>query len=281
MRLIITGGHGQLGTTFAAIGTTECKHEIIALGRDELDILDHHKTRSVIHYYRPDAVVHTAAIIDPDIAVLKSDATWQLNVVASGNIAAVCQSIQAKLVYISTDYVYDGCSTGFYRETAATNPINHYGYCKLAGEQASFDFCRQAFAVRIGLLYGNKLNVINKAVIAARAGETIRAVTDQICSPTYTFDLAEAVLNLLASDKFGVYHIANQGCTSRYGLICETLRLAGIDASVKPLTADELSRPAKRPANTALDCQKLTTACGYKMRPWQDALQEYLLKLAL
>ena len=287
MRVFVTGVGGQLGHDVM----NELKsrgHE--AIGSDVqgdcdhlLDITDKAAVEAVLNEQRPDAVIHCAAWTAVDLAEDMEDKVRTINAGGTANIADACKALGCKMMYISTDYVFDGQGTEPWEaDCAAYKPLNVYGQTKLEGELAVRAVLPNHFIVRIAWVFGcNGKNFIKTMLNVGRKFDTVRVVCDQIGTPTYTLDLSRLLVDMIETEKYGTYHATNEGgYISWYDFTCEIFRQAGYDTKVVPVTTAEygLSKAA-RPFNSRLDKSKLT-ASGFKPLPdWRDALGRYLKEI--
>lgn len=275
MRILLTGAGGMLARAvhgeFVARG-----HEVVALDRAALDVTDAAAVEAVVHELRPTAVIQCAAYTQVDDAEREESAAHRVNAEATGHLARACRAVGARLVYPSTDYVFAGRARSPYLPDAATNPLSAYGRSKLAGEGAARgagDF----LIVRTSWLYGaGGRNFVAMILERARRGEALRVVDDQRGSPTWTGSLAHVLVEMLEHRApAGIYHATNQGETTWYGLACEAIRQAGMDAEITPVTTAEFPRPAPRPAYSVLDCASTIAVAG-AIAGWREALGEAL-----
>ena len=273
MKILVTGANGQLGREVARQGTG---HELILTDYEKLDITDSTAVASFMREIKADAVIHCAAYTNVDGAEDDADGAFRVNVVGAQNMAAACLETGARMVYVSTDYVFDGQSKSPYREFDATNPQSVYGVTKWKGEQIVKEILGRHYILRTAWLYGDGNNFVKTMLRLAATNDTLRVVHDQIGTPTSTAELTKAIFKLLASDAYGTYHGTCQGQCSWYDFACEIFRQAGKDVKVIPVTTDEFPRPAKRPAHSVLDNYMLRLTVGDPMSTWQEALQEYL-----
>jgi len=271
MRIFITGGDGQLGR---ALRRTLSAHDLFAPSESESDISDPRVVR-LIAEARPGVVIHAAAYTDVDGAEAHPDRAFAVNALGSRHVAQGAAESRARLIAISTDYVYDGTKDGPYREDDPVAPLGPYGASKLDGEREILKAKPDAVILRTAWLYGEGKNFVETILRLARERDELRVVDDQRGSPTAAADLATVIAALLQTPCAGVYHAVNAGTCSWFEFAREILRLTGIDRRVVPIRSSELVRPAKRPANSVLDCGKLA-ALGITLRPWQDALRAYL-----
>ena len=274
MRIFLTGANGQLGRELQKRlqGT-----EFLATDMQELDITNEAAVSAMIGQYRPDAVIHGAAWTQVDAAEEKVDLAYKVNVIGTQNIAMACRECGAKMVYISTDYVFDGKLGRAYVETDATHPLSVYGKSKYAGEVLARQAHDRLFVLRTAWLYGDGPNFVRTMLKLGQEREELQVVDDQYGCPTSTVDLAEAVLRLLDTNRYGTYHAVNSGVTTWCGFARKIFELAGnTKVKVTPVTTEQFVRPAPRPAYSPLDTRLLRLALGWSPRPWEEALAEYL-----
>ncbi len=252
MRILITGGHGLLGR--ALIETLEKQHTLLTPTHAELDVANLHEMRRQIAGAQVNAVIHAAAIPDPDVCHRDPDAAFRVNALGARNAALACREADVPLVHISTDYVFDGARRAPYTEFDATHPVNVYGESKRAAERYIRALWPRHIVVRTGVLYGPwGRNILKSLLDKARRGEPSSAVTDQTGSPTYIADLARGIEALLADGVYGLYHLVNGGMMTRYDWSRLALQLAGLDpALVTPTVLAAQGRPAPRPPFTAM-----------------------------
>lgn len=277
MKILITGANGQLGRELARQYSQQ--HELILTDRDSLDITNERELAGAFAQMKPQAVVHCAAYTQVDGAESDFDGAFRVNVIGSQNVAAQALQHGAKLVYVSTDYVFDGQTDSHYREYDRTNPLNVYGKTKLLGEQMVKEIIGRHFIVRTAWLYGDGNNFVRTMLKLAQIKDRLQVVNDQIGSPTCTKDLAAAIGRILESDAYGTYHATCQGECSWYDFAREIFRLAGCNIPVEPVPTEAFPRPAVRPSYSVLDNYMLAMTVGDPMRTWQDALQEYVAGL--
>lgn len=273
MRILVTGANGQLGREVARQGKD---HELILTDVDTLDITNSKAVKDVIRLNNPEAVIHCAAYTNVDGAEADEDNAFRINVIGAQNIAAGCEEIGARMVYVSTDYVFDGTGTKAYREFDPVNPQTVYGRTKWQGEEIVRQILGRHYIVRTAWLYGEGNNFVRTMLKLAKENGCVRVVHDQVGTPTSTVDLTRTIFRLLESDSYGTYHATCQGECSWYEFACEIFRQAGFAINVIPVTTAEFVRPAKRPAYSTLDNYMLRMSVGDPMRSWQDALAEYL-----
>ena len=284
MRILVTGVKGQLG--FDVVNElTKRGHEAIGVDIAEMDITDKNSVDTVISRVQPQAVIHCAAWTAVDAAEDEENISKVRAVNATGtqNIADACKKIVAKMMYISTDYVFDGQGTTPWQPDCKDyKPLNVYGQTKLEGELAVANTLTKYFIVRIAWVFGvNGKNFIKTMLNVGKTHDTVRVVNDQIGTPTYTYDLARLLVDMIETDKYGYYHATNEGgYISWYDFTKEIYRQAGYTTKVIPVSTQEygLSKAA-RPFNSRLDKSKLIEN-GFKPLPtWQDALARYLKEI--
>lgn len=284
MKILVTGVKGQLGYDVV----NECQkrgYDAIGVDVEEMDITNPEAVDRVIAEANPDAVIHCAAWTAVDAAEEPENVAKVRAVNADGtqNIANVCKKLNCKLLYISTDYVFDGQgSEPWLPDQKDYRPLNVYGQTKLEGELAVANTVEKYFIVRIAWVFGvNGKNFIKTMLNVGKTHDTIRVVNDQIGTPTYTYDLARLLVDMAESEKYGYYHATNEGgYISWYNFACEIFRQAGYPTKVIPVTTAEygLSK-AKRPFNSRLDKHKLVENGFTPLPDWKDALKRYLKEI--
>ncbi|MBC7327237.1 dTDP-4-dehydrorhamnose reductase [bacterium] len=278
MRILITGAKGMLASDIQRVISE--KEEVIPLSKQELDITDSRKVMETICSLKPDIVIHCAAFTNVDQCELEPDKAYLVNTVGTWAVASACARIGASLVYISTDYVFDGAKGAPYIEVDEPNPLNVYGKSKLGGEKVVLMNLQRFFIVRTAGLYGaNGKNFVTTILTRAREGKPLGVVADQVVSPTYTLDLARAIAELIYSPYYGIYHITNQGEVSWHRFAQEILRLSGLDVPVKPITSSEWPSPARRPLYSALRSLSWEHFGFTPLRNWQEALSDFLSQI--
>ena len=270
---LITGAGGMLGTDLTA-ALDRAGEPAIALRHRDLDIRDRDAVARAMRRYRPDTVVNCAAWTAVDAAEADEQAALALNGEAAGTVARACVDFGARLVHVSSDYVFSGSATHPYAEDAVTGPVNVYGRTKLAGELAVLD-AGPAVILRTAWLYGaNGPSFVRTIVRLASERETLDIVDDQYGQPTWTADLADQVIRAVSSGlRDGIYHATNTGMTTWYGLACEIFTLLGADpARISPVTSEKFPRPAERPRYSVLGQARWAEAGLSPMRDWRTAL---------
>ena len=278
MRVLVTGVKGQLGHD--VMNELEKRgYEGVGVDVEEMDITDAEAVDKVIHEAHVDAVVHCAAWTAVDAAEDNVEMCRKVNAYGTENIAKVCGELDIPMIYLSTDYVFDGMGERPWEpDDPVTEPLNVYGQTKYEGELAVEKYAKKHYIVRIAWVFGvNGKNFIKTMLKLAKTHDRLTVVDDQIGTPTYTYDLAILLVDMLETDKYGKYHVTNEGgYISWYDFAKEIFRQAGVNVEVVPVTAEEYKAKAKRPYTSRMSKEKLT-ANGFKRLPsWQDALKRYL-----
>lgn len=284
MKVLVTGVKGQLGHDVV----NELKkrnHTPFGVDIEEMDITDKGSVKTVITEVNPDAVIHCAAWTAVDLAEDedKKQKVFEINEGGTKNIAEVCKKLNCKMMYISTDYVFDGQGeTPWQPDCKDYKPLNVYGESKLKGELAVSELLNKYFIVRIAWVFGlNGKNFIKTMLNLSETHNTLKVVNDQIGTPTYTYDLARLLVDMIETEKYGYYHATNEGgYISWYDFACEIFKTAGKATTVLPVSTLEygISR-AKRPFNSRLDKSKLINNGFVPLPTWQDALKRYIKEL--
>lgn len=291
MRLLVTGSNGQLGTELqrqiaamgCSLGALPDIYGIASVDAIDIDTLDLTDRAAVLDYIQVggyDIVFNCAAFTNVDGCENDPKTAFLANALAPRYVAEACALVGAKLVHVSTDYVFSGEASAPYCEYDLPAPNTQYGKTKLLGEQYVREGCERYFIVRTAWLYGlNGNNFVKTIVKLAREKGAVRVVSDQLGNPTSAVDLAYHILRLAVGENYGVYHCTNNGVCSWFDFAAECIKLAGIEADVAPCTTAEFPRPAPRPAYSALENRMLQCTIGDEMRPWQLAIGEYINQL--
>ncbi|MCQ2463142.1 MAG: dTDP-4-dehydrorhamnose reductase [Clostridia bacterium] len=277
--ILITGASGQLGQ---AVAQTAEKRNIpfVCTDADTLDITDSAETEKVICSLCPEAVINCAAFTDVNGAESKKELCEKINVAGAKNLAVACEKAGARLVHISTDYVFNGRKNGTYEPEDETDPLSVYGKTKRDSEIAVRESCKKHFIVRISWLFGgDKGNFILTMLRLSKEKDEIRVVNDQTGSPTYTYDLAPLLLDMAQSEKYGTYHATNEGFCTWYELAKEAVAYTDSTVRFIPVTSEEYPTPAVRPKNSRLSKDCLTENGFNRLPPWQDAVKRYMEKI--
>lgn len=276
IKVLVTGVKGQLGYDIVK-RLNELGIENVGVDIDDFDITDKEETEKYIINYKPDVVVHCAAYTAVDKAEDEKDKCFSINVDGTRNIAKACKKIDAKMLYISTDYVFDGRGIKPQSENKPTAPINYYGYSKEQGEQVVRDILGKYFIIRTSWVYGkNGSNFIKTMLKLAQTRDEISVVNDQIGAPTYTKDLAVLICDMIQTSKYGTYHGVNEGYCSWYEFVQAIFKKSGINIKVNPVSTSEYRTKAKRPLNSRLSKKALDKNGFNRLLNWEDALERYL-----
>lgn len=281
MRILVTGVKGQLG--YDVVNEME-KRGLEAVGVDveEMDITDKAACEKVITEANVDAVIHCAAYTAVDAAEDNVEICMKVNAEGTRNIAEVCKKLDIKMMYISTDYVFDGQGERPWEPDDERHPLNVYGQSKYEGELAVEELLEKFFTVRIAWVFGvNGKNFIKTMLRIGKERGAASVVCDQIGSPTYTYDLARLLVDMIQTDKYGRYHATNEGLCSWYEFACEIFRAAGMDdVKVTPVTSAEYpASKAKRPMNSRISKEKLSDNGFERLPDWKDAVARYLKEI--
>ncbi len=273
MKVVVTGANGMLGKDVQRVFAG---NELVALKRDDLDITSLNDSLEIMKRLQPDIVIHAAAYTDVDGSELDPEKAYAVNGLGTRNITMACEEVKCPIMYISSDYVFDGTGSEPYNEWDITNPVNKYGLSKLMGENFVATMTNRYYIVRTSWLYGsNGHNFVDTIKKLLTEKEEIDVVDDQKGSPTYTYDLA-LTLKDLAGRGYGTYHITNSSACSWYEFAVEIASLSGSVSKIKPTTSDQFNRPAKRPAFSLLGNTMLKLEGISELRHWKDALREYM-----
>ena len=276
MRILITGSKGQLGLELSKQLSRYKDCELILTDRNNLNIVDFDEVERVILASKPNVVINCAAHTAVDLCETDIENAYKINALGPRNLAIVCEKIGAKLIQVSTDYVFNGNGISPYREDDMTSPNSIYGRSKLMGENFVKEFCSKYFIVRTAWLYGNGNNFVRTMIGLSETNKELNVVDDQIGSPTSTADLSRAIINLIDTEYYGVYHGTCEGQCSWYEFAKKIFEIKNIDIKVNPVTSEEFKRPAPRPAYSVLDNFMFKLVNLNTFRQWEDSLEEYL-----
>lgn len=282
MKVFVTGVKGQLG--YEVVNELEKRgHTAVGVDIDELDITDAAAVEAMLTEVKPDAVIHCAAWTAVDAAEDNVEKCRLVNAGGTENIAKVCKELGCKMMYISTDYIFDGEGTRPWEpDDPVITPLNVYGLTKYEGEEAVRKNVEKFFIVRIAWVFGKGKNFIKTMINLGKTHDHLTVVNDQVGTPTYTYDLARLLVDMIETEKYGNYHATNEGgYITWYDFACEIFRQAGIEVDVAPVSSDQYPAKAKRPSNSRMSKQKLVDN-GFELLPtWQDALKRYLRTLEM
>lgn len=279
MKYLVTGTNGQLGFDVVRELKQRGINDIVIANRDNMDLLNEKAVKDMILNNKPDVVIHCAAYTNTELAEEDKENCFAVNVTATKWVVETCERVKAKLIYISTDYVFSGDKNGIYDINDEPNPINVYGKSKLEGEKKVLAYSK-SFIVRTSWVFGiNGKNFVKTMLRLAETKDKISVVSDQIGSPTYSKDLANRLVDLSLSEKYGIYHITNEGFCSWYDFAKKIFELANKDVKVNPITTEEYPQKAKRPKNSKLNKQCMINN-GLELLPsWENALERYFEEL--
>ncbi len=292
MKILITGANGQLGRELqrqlaagkSALGPVPAAcfgAEVLGADLPGHDLAVPGVAARLVKEFAPDVVLNCAAFTNVNACETEPDTAFKANALGARNVAIACEKSGAKLIHVSTDYVFPGNATAPLDETAATGPASVYGSTKLLGETYVRNFCGKFFIVRTSWLYGHfGGNFVKTMQNITREKGGAKVVNDQFGNPTNAEDLAHHILQLAPTAEYGIYHCTGEGVCSWYEFAAEIVRLSGISATVTPCTTDEFPTPAKRPAYSALENRMLRHTVGNRMRPWQQALAAFIAEQA-
>ncbi|MEO0561477.1 MAG: dTDP-4-dehydrorhamnose reductase [Chloroflexota bacterium] len=282
-RILVTGSKGRLGSTVVSLLEKAGGSTVYAMDLDELDIADFSAVRKTVLDLKPDIVYHCAAWTDVDGCALDPERAVTINGLGAGNIATAAATLNAAVVYISSNEVFDGeRANTLYAEYDSRNPMNPYGYSKYVGEREVAQLNPRHYIVRTSWLFahGGK-NFMQTMINAARAGKNLRVVTDEVANPTYNDDLAAAVLQLTDTRRFGTYHLVNEGAVSRWSFARYILDRAGFeDTPIARISRAEWPRPSTPPAYCGL-ANVAGAHLGVRLRPWREAVDAFLIREGL
>lgn len=279
MKILVTGVKGQLG--YDVVNELERRGiEAVGVDIEEMDITDASSVDKVIREADPDAVIHCAAYTAVDAAEENVEVCRKVNADGPRNIAGVCKELDIKMIQISTDYVFDGKGDRPWEPDDACGPQSVYGQTKYEGEMAVKELLDKYFIVRIAWVFGiNGKNFVKTMLNLSKNHDTIRVVNDQFGSPTYTYDLAKLLVDMVQTEKYGTYHATNEGICSWYEFACAIFEEAGVKVNVIPVTSEEYGAKANRPANSRMSKEKLTQMGFERLPEWRDALKRYVQAL--
>ncbi len=276
LKVLVTGVSGQLG--FDIFSQLKSKGiECVGTNPQDFDITNEDEVFEYISKISPTVVVHCAAYTAVDNAQDEEELCRLINVNGSENIAKACAKLDAKILYISTDYVFDGEGIEPFETNSKTNPLNVYGKSKLDGEKAVLENCKNSFILRTSWVFGeNGMNFVKTIIRLASERDKISVVNDQIGSPTYTKDLAVLICDMINTSKYGVYHATNEGYCTFAQFAKEIVKSSGYNTQVIEITSDEFGAKANRPKNSRLSKKSLDDAGFSRLPDWQDALYRFL-----
>ncbi len=275
-KIIVTGCNGQLGRAINDYYKDSKEYEIVNTDVAELDITDVDAVMKFVGEIKPYAIINCAAHTNVNACESQEELAYKINAIGPRNLAIASQAVGAKLIHISTDYVFDGNAKTPYKEFDRECPESAYGRTKLAGEMFVKQFSDRWFIVRTAWLYGDGKNFVKTMLGLAKTNEVVRVVGDQFGSPTSAKELAKAIGSLVPTDNYGLYHGTCEGMCSWADFTEEIFRLKGVSSKVEHITTEEYPTPAKRPAYSVLENYMFKITSGYMFADWKDAIKEYL-----
>ncbi len=280
MKIVVTGFTGQLGYDVVQQGLA-LGLNMIGISSKDLDITDQEKVFEYIKEIKPEAIIHCAAYTAVDRAEDNKDMCWNVNVEGTKNLAKAAKHMDAKFIYISTDYVFDGKGELPFKETDEPNPVGYYGLTKHEGEEVIKQLLDKWFIVRISWVFGiNGNNFIKTMLRLAESKNELNVVGDQIGSPAYTVDLARLLIDIIQSDKYGIYHATNEGFCSWSEFAEEIFSQVNADVKVHSIATEDYPTRAVRPKNSRMSKRNLVENSFIPLPPWQDAVKRYLNELS-
>ncbi len=275
-KFLVTGANGQLGRAICELYTGNPEVEIIKTDVAELDITDVAATVAMIEEVKPYAIINCAAHTNVNACETDVDNAYKINAIGPRNLSIAAAKTGAKMVHVSTDYVFEGNGTVPYTEFDDTNPLGMYGKTKLEGEKFVQQFTDKYFIIRTAWLYGDGKNFVKTMLKLSETNDEVKVVGDQIGSPTSTKVLADIINELIFTENYGIFHGTCEGFCSWADFTEEIFRLAGKNTKVKHITTEEFPTPAKRPAYSVLDNYMLKLTTGYTAPDWKEAIKEYI-----
>lgn len=275
-KIIVTGCNGQLGRAVNKQYAGNTEYELVNTDVAELDITSVDKVMDLVGEVKPYAIINCAAYTAVEACEKEEDLAFRINAIGARNLGIAAEAVGAKLVHISTDYVFAGNGTRPYRETDPTGPQGAYGRTKLAGEEFVKEFSSRHFIIRTAWLYGDGKNFVRTMLRLAETNDKVRVVRDQVGSPTSASELAKAIAYLLPTDNYGLFHGTCEGDCSWAQFTEEIFRLAGKNTIVEGITSEEYGAAVKRPAYSILENYMLKMTTDFMFKDWHDAIAEYL-----
>ena len=282
LKVLITGCQGQLGKELCRqideLNQVRPQFQVVATDLDSMDITDTHQVQKIVSFEKPEVIINTAAYTKVDACETDEQTAFRVNAHGARNLAVAAYNIGAKILQVSTDYVFDGTGRTPLREYDPVNPLSVYGKSKALGEQLVMTTNPRYFIVRTAWLYGEGHNFVRTILKLAAERDELKVVNDQVGTPTSTVDLARCILDLIQTEHYGVYHGTCEGECTWYEFARRILALKGINKRVIPISTTELRLPAKRPAYSVLENFMLSMVGLDNFRKWEEALEEYLNK---
>ena len=279
MRVFLTGASGILGSDIAK-QLELAEHEVLAFNSSNIDLWNYNDVRNKMDGFRPDIVIHSAAMTNVDLCEDDKHAALRTNVIGSKNISMAADKLNARIVYISSCGIYGSGKTEPYTELDHATPQTYHHYTKLEGENRVKEHNSQFLIIRPGWLFGgtlqHKKNFVEARRKEAEKSALISSAVDKVGSPTFTADLAKQIIHLIDQEQFGTFNAVNEGCASRHEYVSEIVRLFNYNTIVEPVNSNAFPRKANMPDNECLENLNLNLIKGNKMRNWKDALKDYI-----
>ena len=276
MKVLVTGVNGQLGYDVVK-ELKKRKHQAVGVDRERMDLTSTEQIKECIYNVNPEAIIHCAAYTAVDKAEDEEELCRRVNSIATKDIAECAKKLDIPMIYISTDYVFDGTKDGEYTEEDMPNPINVYGKTKYEGEVYVQKLLDKYYIVRISWVFGeNGNNFIDTMLRLAKDKDEINVINDQVGSPTYTKNLAPLLVDMIETDKYGIYHATNEGFCSWYEFAKEIFDVVGINIDVNPISTSQYPTKAMRPMNSKMSKTKLIDNGFKPLRSWKEAVGEYV-----
>lgn len=284
--IMITGAPGQVGRALYRVLGNNNKYKLILTSSshtdeyiDELKVTDQAAVDAFVDENKPDIIINCTAMTAVDLCESEQEKAYSLNALVPKYLAIAAERNGAKLVHLSTDYVFDGNGNQPYTEEDIPNPVSVYGKTKQAGDEFVQRLCKKHFIIRVAWLYGEGKNFVKTMLNLARTNKKLRVVADQLGSPTSALEVAKVIAYLMETEDYGIYHATCEGITSWYEFAVSIFCEAGIEVEVEPISTSEYPTPAKRPAYSVLDNKALRERHGYIMPDWKVALHDYMVDL--
>lgn len=283
-RVVVIGATGQLGTDLVNVFSEVGGYEVVGLSHQEIECTDPASVEKRLKTVRPDFVINCAAFVRVDESENRPEEAFRVNSLGAFNVARACVEVDAICVYVSTDYVFDGEKGSSYAESDCPRPINVYGVSKLAGEYLVRETCPRWLIARMASLFGRVGssgkggNFVETILAKAKAGESLKLVDDIRMSPTYTRDAAQSLERLLREGSQGLFHLVNAGNCTWYEFASKALAVVGLKHRIEPVPASDFPMKAHRPKDSSLESTKLNPSLRKYLRPWEEALESYLLE---
>ncbi len=277
--ILVTGKNGQLGNELQTIASNYSNYQFVFTDRDELDITNANHVLDYFAEYQPKYCINAAAYTAVDKAETEKELAYAVNATGAENLAIACAKLDSNFIHVSTDYVYDGLASSPYTEDHTTSPVNYYGQTKLEGEELAIAKHPSTIVLRTSWVYSTFGNNFVKTMLRLMSQkESLNVVGDQYGSPTYARDLAEAIMHIISLENLaqlaGIYHFSNEGLISWYDFAVEIQKLSNSSCVVSPIPTAAYPTPAKRPAYSVMNKDKVQTAFNISLRPWKDSLKK-------